>query len=81
MTRRWATGAVVMIGLACLACSSADNSAVQGIERSHAIILPRYLDYVDKDSKLSAKEKDDQRKLVESLQDLVADLKKSMGER
>lgn len=60
-------------------CCAVDKEAIGNIEKTHEIILPRYREYVEKDRGLDRGQKDDQRKLVESLERLVEALKKSAG--
>lgn len=47
---------------------AAEKVAVENIQNSHRIILPRYLRYVEADAKLDAAAKDDEKKLVTTLE-------------
>ena len=60
------------------ACCTAERKAVSDIESTQTIVLPQYLQYVDKDASLNAAQKDDRKKLVESLKRLVQALKASL---
>lgn len=60
-------------------CCAVEKKAVQDVEETHKIILPDYLKYVEADPNLKPEQKDDRKKLVESLQRLTDALKKSAG--
>lgn len=66
------------ISLGACSCPS-ERKAISDIEATHAIILPQYVSYVEKDSSLSSSQKEDRKKLVESLKRLVESLR-STGE-
>lgn len=77
--RRLALASAVLLALACGACTcAAEKNAVSNIERTQETVLPAYLEYVGKDAALSPAQKDDRKKLVESLRRLVAALRKSL---
>jgi len=77
--RRIVTALAICAVLSFAGCSTVDRNAVNQIEVTHAQILPKYLEYVSKDATLSDPQKEDRKKLVESLQRIVAALKKSAG--
>lgn len=60
------------------ACCTVERRAVEEVDRSHALIATQLLKYVDKDASLSAKDKDDWRKLVESDKRNIERLKKAV---
>ena len=49
--------------------------AVNDVRQSHDLLLPQYIKYVDEDGSLSADQKDDEKKFVESLKRLDESLK------
>jgi chaperone required for assembly of F1-ATPase len=55
-----------------------ERAAVDQVENSHNLISTRLLKYVDADTKLSAKDKDDWKKLVESDKANIDALKKAL---
>lgn len=68
---------VALLALSLGACSCAlEKKAVEEVEATHGIILPQYLNYVEKDAGLSPAQKDDRKKLVESLKRVTGELKK-----
>lgn len=78
--RKIALLSAALFALACGACCSAEKNAVSNIERTHEMILPKYVAYVDGDPALSAEQKDDQKKLVDSLKRLTEALRNSLEE-
>ena len=56
---------VLGIGMMACSCPAAKRSAAE-VKRSHEIISKQLLVYVEKDASLSAEDKDDWKKLVES---------------
>lgn len=77
--RRIMIALAAFMTLAISGCSTVDREAIAQVEATHGKVLPKYLEYVEKDETLTAEQKDDRRKLVESLKRLVAALKKSAG--
>lgn len=67
-----------VLSLSVVGCCAVPQKAVQQIEATHDIVLPKYLRYVEQDAALNADQKDDQKKLVESLQRLVDALKEEV---
>jgi len=77
--RRLTLALAVVLALACGACAcTAEKNAASNIEKTHELVLPRYLEYVQKDAALDAAQKDDRKKLVESLRRMTAELRKSL---
>lgn len=71
--------AVLYIGaLLASGCCAVPQKLVGDIEATHAKILPKYLKYVEADATLDAASKDDEKKLVESLQHVVDAMKKQV---
>jgi hypothetical protein len=68
---------VVLFATSLVGCCTIPSKSAKEIEGSHEIILPRYLKYVEADAALDAAQKDDQKKLVESLKRIVTELKKA----
>lgn len=69
----------VVVSLAMAACTcAAAKKAADEIEASHRIVLPQYVSYVEKDASLNPDQKNDRKKLVESLENLVKSLKQSL---
>jgi hypothetical protein len=58
-------------------CCAVERNAVKQVEDTHAIILPDYVQYVEADATKTPEQKDDRKKLVESLKHVVEALKKS----
>ena len=58
-------------------CCTLERTALDQVEKTHEIVLPKYLEYTEKDVSLGPDEKADRKKLVESLKRLVAELKKT----
>lgn len=63
--------------LGAVGCCSIERKAVSEVEATQDIILPQYLNYVEKDAVLSPAQKDDRKKLVESLRRVTGNLKKT----
>lgn len=77
--RRLALSLTILLALACGACRcAAEKNAASNIEKTHELVLPSYLEYVQKDAALNAAQKDDRKKLVESLRRMTAELRKSL---
>jgi hypothetical protein len=55
-------------------CCTADQRAVSEIRATNEIVLPQYQAYVDADPALQPAQKDDRKKLIESLKRLVDSL-------
>ena len=70
---------VLCLALGVGGCSAVDKAAISNLEKTHNIVLPDYTQYVDKDSALTPEQKDDRKKLIESLRRLVQALKDSAG--
>jgi len=70
----------LLVALACVGCCAAEQRAVKDIEANHAIILPEYLELLEKstDPKWTLERKDDRKKLVQSVKAVVESLKKSV---
>ena len=64
--RKIAVGMVALMGLSMGACCSADKAALAQLRANDEIIMPAYVKYVDGDASLSADQKSDRKKLVES---------------
>lgn len=69
--------AALVLGLSACSCTP-EKRVVSDIRATHRIILPRYLRYVEEDPELTQKQKDDHRKLVESLERLTLSLERSV---
>jgi hypothetical protein len=75
--RKAMLGLALLAALACGGCAcTAERNAVSNIERTHELVLPAYLEYVGKDAALTPAQRDDRKKLVESLRRLVAELRR-----
>ena len=72
-----AFAALMALSLGACSCT-AEKKAVSDIQSTQQIVLPQYLNYVEKDASLNKDQKDDRKKLVESLQRLVEVLRKSL---
>ena len=70
---------VLVLSLASCKCT-AEKAAVDRLGEQQEKVFTRYSIYVAKDNNLDAKAKDDELKLLQSLRDIVAALKRSMGE-
>jgi hypothetical protein len=78
------------LALALSACTcTAEKGAVSRLEAQQDKIATRYLKYVDADPNIAGpsatddqkkKARDDERALIQSLKDIIASLKKSLGE-
>jgi hypothetical protein len=69
--------AVAVLALFAGGCScTLEKKALNEVEATHGIVLPQYLSYVEKDAALNAAQKDDRRKLVESLKRVTGELRK-----
>lgn len=69
----------VLLGTALLSgCCTVEKQSIREIEKTHDLILPKYVKYVEADVVLNDASKDDQKKLVESLKALVSALKKAV---
>lgn len=72
------TVAVALLALSLGACScTLEKKALDEVDATHGLILPQYLNYVEKDAVLSPAQKDDRKKLVESLKRVTKELRKS----
>lgn len=71
--------AVLVLSLASCKCT-AEKAAVVRLEDQHEKLFVKYSAYVNADSKLDAKAKDDELKLLQSLRDVTSALKRSMGD-
>ena len=69
---------VILVALFMGACCPIDKKAVSDLEASDNLIIPAYLNYVDKDSALNKDQKDDRKKLVESRKRLLEAMKKAV---
>jgi hypothetical protein len=77
--RKLALGVVlVVVAVFTSGCCAVPQKLVKDIEDTNAKILPKYLKYVEADANLDAGKKDDEKKLVESLQRVVEALKKQV---
>jgi len=70
---------VLVLSLASCKCT-AEKAAVVRLEDQHEKLFAKYAVYVAQDSKLDAKAKDDEIKLLQSIRDITAALKRSMGD-
>lgn len=68
--------AAFLSGCAC----TVEKGAAKNVADTQALILPEYVKYVESDASLTAAERDDRKKLVESLQRLTAQLRKNLGD-
>ena len=71
--------ALLVLSLASCKCS-AERAAVSRLEDQHEKLFTKYTAYVAADPKLDADAKDDERKLLQSLRDIVSSLKRSLGD-
>ncbi len=69
---------VIFLVAGLTACCSLEKKAVNDVQATHKIILPQYLKYVEEDPKLNEGQKDDRKKLVESLERLVESMRRSV---
>lgn len=70
---------VLVLSLSACKCT-AEKGAVSRLEDQQEKLFTKYSIYVAKDNNLDAKAKDDEIKLLQSLRDAVAALKRSMGD-
>lgn len=57
-------------------CCAVNERAVADLKATHEIVLPQYQAYVDADPALQPAQKDDRKKLIESLKRLVDAMQK-----
>jgi hypothetical protein len=57
-------------------CCTVSERAVADLKATHDIVLPQYQAYVDADPALQPAQKDDRKKLIESLKRLVESMSK-----
>jgi uncharacterized membrane protein YfbV (UPF0208 family) len=78
----YAAGVVAIIALAAMmtGCCAAEKNAASNVRSTQELILPDYLKYVEADAALTVAQKDDRKKLADSLRRLTDQLKKSLGE-
>ena len=69
----------LVLSLASCKCN-AEKAAVDRLGDQQEKVFTKYETYVNADQKLDAKAKDDERKLLQSLRDIVLALKRSMGD-
>lgn len=70
---------VLVLALFPVGCCTADKEAAREIDATHALMFPRYLKYIEADPRVEpAGWKDDEKKLVESLDRLTKKLIKSV---
>lgn len=69
---------VLTFGLFVSGCCAVPQKLAKDIEDTNAMILPKYLKYVEADATIDAGKKDDEKKLVESLRRVVEALKKQV---
>lgn len=68
--------ATVIAGCAC----TVERGAAKNVEDTQSLILPEYLKYVESDAALTAAQRDDRKKAVESLKKLTSQLRKNLGD-
>lgn len=69
----------VLLAISLAACKcTAEKNAASNIEKTHELVFPSYLEYVQKDAALNAAQKEDRKRLVESLRRMTAELRKSL---
>ena len=71
--------AVLVLSLASCKCT-AEKEAIDRLGSQQDKVFAKYEAYVTADPKLDVKEKDDERKLLQSIRDIVLALKRSMGD-
>lgn len=71
--------AVLALGLSACSCTL-EKKAVSDLRATHKIILPQYVSYVEADAKLTKEQKEDRKKLAESLERLTLSLERSVGD-
>lgn len=64
----------VLTGCVC----TVERGAAKNVSDTQEMILPEYVKYVESDAALSAAQRDDRKKLVESLKRLTAQLRKNL---
>lgn len=67
---------MVLTGCAC----TVEKNAAKNVEDTQGMILPEYVKYVESDASITAAQRDDRKKLVESLRRLTAQLRKNLGD-
>ncbi len=70
---------LLVLSLSSCKCA-AEKAAVDRLTDQQEKVFVKYTAYVNADPKLSAPAKDDELKLLQSLRDIVASLKRSLGE-
>lgn len=74
-----AVAVVLVLSLASCKCT-AEKAAVSRLESQQEKVFVKYTAYVNADPKLDAAAKDDEQKLLQSLRDITASLKRSLGD-
>ncbi len=79
--RKLALAGAAALALLCSACSCpAERKAVTRLDEQQEKLFKKYEAYVAADPKLDAAAKNDEMGLIRSLRDMMASLKKSMGD-
>ena len=79
--RKFALGIVLILVVLSASCScAAEKGATSRLESQQEKIFTKYMIYVGQDPKLDPAAKNDELKLLQSLRDIVAALKRSLGE-
>jgi predicted small secreted protein len=77
--KKLAIGLVLLASLSLASCKcAAERKAVEDVEATNKIVVGQYLKYVEADANLSADQKDDRRKLIDSLWTLINSLKEAL---
>jgi hypothetical protein len=79
--RKFALGIFLVLIVLSASCScAAEKGATSRLESQQEKVFTKYMAYVSQDPKLDAAAKADETKLLQSLRDIVAALKRSLGE-
>ncbi len=81
MLKRLTLVGVSALALLCAACSCpAERKAVDRLDEQQEKLFKKYEAYVASDAKLDAAAKNDEMGLIRSLRDMMASLKRAMGD-
>ena len=80
MRKLAALGTSILIMLCCACSCPAERKAVDRLDEQQEKLFKKYEAYVASDPKLDAAAKNDEISLIRSLRDMMASLKKAMGD-
>ena len=80
MRKLAALGTSILIALCCACSCPAERKAVDRLDEQQEKLFKKYEVYVAADPKLDAAAKNDEMGLIRSLRDMMASLKKAMGD-